>query len=313
VEASRTPDPHIVAVPEPAKPRHESCDSCGALVERDQRYCVSCGAHRRHVHDPAGSYLAKTTARSRASARAATAAHQGKRRARTPGLGTALVFAAIPLAVGLGVLVGRASNNGDAKLLAALKAQKPEVISGGGGTGGAAVSAGTSNAQAVAALKSDFPYQSGYSVQLQTLPAHGTDRATVDKAEHGAESKGAKHVGLIVASAFQITPAPTGAGYLIYSGAYKAKADAEKALSALRGKFSSAKVIQIQPVGSGSPTTSGKVLAKTAYGTAHQITGFKVTKKQLQAGGQIVKKIQQEQGKSYINAQRNLPDQISVP
>jgi hypothetical protein len=312
VEASRTPDPHIVAVPEPAKPRYESCDGCGALVERDQRYCVTCGAHRRHVHDPAASYLAKTTARSRSNARAA-ARPSTKRRARTPGLGTALVFAVIPLAVGLGVLVGRSSNNGDAKLLAALRAQKPEVIGGGGGTGGTAVSAGTSNTQTAATLKSDFPYQSGYSVQLQTLPAHGTDRASVDKAEHGAESKGAKHVGLIVASAFQITPAPTGAGYLIYSGAYKAKADAEKALSALRGKFSSAKVIQIQPVGSGSATTSGKVLAKTSFGTAHQITGFKVTKKQLQAGGQIVKKIQKEQGKSYINSQRNLPDQISVP
>ena len=43
----------------------------------------------------------------------------------------ALALAMVPVAVGLGVLVGRASTSGDSKLIAALRAQKPEVITTG--------------------------------------------------------------------------------------------------------------------------------------------------------------------------------------
>jgi hypothetical protein len=219
----------------------------------------------------------------------------------------ALVLAIIPLAVGLGVLVGRGSNGGDGKLIAALRAQKPEVITVGGG--GAAPAAGAIGA---AALKSDFPLQSGYAVELRTLPGRGTDQVSVISAEHAAESKGARAVGLILQSDFRVTPSPPPGTEVIYSGAYRSKAAAEQALAGLPHRFPGASVIRVQAAGSAT-AGGGRVLATSAYGAAHQIAGSKPSAAQLSAGKQVAQQIQQTQGKSYVGAQRNLPDQISIP
>jgi hypothetical protein len=108
---------------------YEQCDHCAAPVERAQRYCVGCGTHRRHVHDPAARYLATITARTRATSTANRPPAAANRRSH--GLGVAIAFVLIPLAVGVGVLVGRASTSGDAKLIAALRAQRPEIITTG--------------------------------------------------------------------------------------------------------------------------------------------------------------------------------------
>jgi hypothetical protein len=128
---------------------------------------------------------------------------------RSYSLGLALALAVIPLAVGLGVLVGRASNSGDDKLIAALRAQKPEVIATGGGTAAAAAAttASGSSAKSVVALESSFPLQNGYAVQLQTLPA-STPSSAVTKAGHAATTKGAPHTGLILQRDFRVTRTP---------------------------------------------------------------------------------------------------------
>lgn len=289
--------------------QYKQCDACGALLDRSQRYCVVCGAHQRHVHDPAAQYLAKVTA---ARPRQTTPTDGRRRSSRSPGLGTALVLAIIPLAVGLGVLVGRASNSGDAKLIAALRAQKPEVItSAGAGSAAAGPVASASTSVPAAALSSDFPLQSGYTIELQTVPSSG-GQAAVNGAEHAARAKGASKVGVIVQSDFQITPAPPSGTVVIYSGAYSSKPAADAALPGLHKRFPGAKVIRVRPVGS-SVAGAGKVLAKTPYGTAHQIAGFKPSSSQLAQGAAVVSKVQQQIGKSYVHSQRGLPDVISVP
>ena len=293
--------------------QYEQCEQCGAAVDRAQRYCVTCGTRRRHVSDPAARYMSAATGRSRAASSTVVRRSSSTRRdRRSYSLGLALALAVIPLAVGLGVLVGRASNSGDDKLIAALRAQKPEVITTGGGTAAAAAAttASGSSAKSVVALKSTFPLQSGYAVQLQTLPASSSS-STVTKAEHAATTKGAPHTGLILQRDFRITPAPPSAAYVIYSGAYKTHADAAAALAKLHKKFPAAKVIRVQPVGASA--TSTKVLAKTNYGSAHEVTGFKPGQAQLNAGAKAVQKIQQGAGKGYVDSQRGLPDQISVP
>ena len=109
-----------------------------------------------------------------------------------------------------------------------------------------------------------------------------------------------------------MTPAPPTGAYVIYSGAYKGRVSADQALVKLHKQFPAAKVIQVQAAGT-SAAPSGKVLAKTRYGSAHQVAGFKPTQAQLSAGAKAVAKIQQQAGKSYVNSQRALPDQISVP
>ena len=299
---------------------YPDCEQCGAPVEKTQRYCVVCGTHRRHVSDPAARYLAAATSKARTGAAAPRS--RGTAAKRSHGLGTALVLAVIPLAVGLGVLVGRASNNGDDKLIAALRAQQPEIITTGGGTGGgtavaAAAPAATTTTSTVATLKSTFPLPSGYSIELQTLAAQGTNSATVTSAEHAAEGKGAASVGLIAPSDFTITPAPPAGAYVLYSGAYSSRAAAGQALAKLGHQFPKAIVIQVKAVGAdaraGASANAGKVLSKTQYGAAHQVTGFQATSSQLAQGQQVVNRVQQESGKSYINSQRGLPDQISVP
>jgi hypothetical protein len=99
---------------------YQQCDECAAPVDTDQRYCVSCGAHRRNVNDPAARYLSHASARSRTSRAGATAKRTRHAGGGMRGLGVALLLALIPAAAAVGVSVGRSSNNDDAKLMQAL-------------------------------------------------------------------------------------------------------------------------------------------------------------------------------------------------
>jgi hypothetical protein len=98
------------------------CDECGAPVDIEQRYCVACGAHRRHVNDPAARYLSEATARARTRKAVATAqrASGAPGIGRSRGLALALAIALIPVAAAAGVLEGRSSNSQDARLIQAL-------------------------------------------------------------------------------------------------------------------------------------------------------------------------------------------------
>jgi hypothetical protein len=298
-----------VAAPSEREPasQHELCDDCGAPVDRAQRYCVSCGARRRHVPDPAARHLSGAASKARRAPRPQRAAKKS-----SSSLGLALVLAVIPLAVGVGVLLGRSSTNGDAQLIAALRAQKPEVITAGGAASASEAQApSASTTTSVAAVTSTFPLQDGYAVELATLPAHKATEAGVGTAEQAARTKGAKSVGLILQSDFKVTPSPPAGAAVIYSGAFRTRSEAEQALGKLKSHFPGAKVIAVGS--SATATASGKVLTKTAYGSAQQITGFKATPSQLAAGQQVVNKVAKKIGGSYVNSQRGLPDQISVP
>jgi hypothetical protein len=122
-----------------APPIDQHCDECGAPVDAAQRYCVVCGAHRRHVDDPAARYLSRATARSGSAASAGPPARPV--RSRTRGLGTALLLAVIPVAAAGGVMVGRSSNNQDSQLIQALAHRPSAVVAAGATTvGGGATS-----------------------------------------------------------------------------------------------------------------------------------------------------------------------------
>jgi hypothetical protein len=307
-DSERALDAPTVAQP-PAE--FETCEQCAAPVEANQRYCVVCGTHRRHVYDPAARFLADATGRSRSTSRIERGPVAPKR--RSPGLGLALVLAAIPLAVAAGVLIGGRGNDANSKLLAALRAQKPTVVNvQGGRTAGAATAsaAGTGGATAtpVARLTSSFGLQQGYAVELETLPGSGTTQATVAAAERHARARGATAVGLISQADFQITPAPPSGDYVIYSGQYHSNADAAAALARLHHAFPAAKVIAVRPVGS-----SSQVLSNTSYGSAHQISGFKPSAGQLASGSKVVNQVSKEINGNYVKSQQGLPDSISVP
>ncbi len=137
----------------------ERCEQCHAPVDRDQRYCVNCGAHQRQVPDPAAKYMSRVTAHtgsrgalSSSPAGAAVARSGAARRHRFGDLGLlgALALALIPVAAAVGVAIGRSSNSQDSKLIKALENQRAQVtttlVSGTAASSGGSASASTGTA-----------------------------------------------------------------------------------------------------------------------------------------------------------------------
>ena len=101
-----------------AKPQgYEPCEECGAPLDPQQRYCVECAARRGNGSNPSSRYFAAMSKKSR---RPLT---KGQAKTRGGGSRAAAVgfFALLPIAVALGVVVGR-SGSGDSNEEALLKA-----------------------------------------------------------------------------------------------------------------------------------------------------------------------------------------------
>jgi hypothetical protein len=289
------------AAPTPGPgPQYLLCEQCRAPVDRDQRYCVRCGARQSHARDPATSYFA-AAARNR---RTAAPPQRSEGLLRGPALALFLVL--LPLGVAIGVLVGRSgSPNNNDKLIAALQKQQPVVATSQGN--GAPLSTAASGASS-SNLPSDFALQRGFAVKLSTLPIQGTDQSAAARAEQEARARGASQVGLINPKDFKITPSQGATSYIIFSGQFKARAQAMKALAKLKPRFPGAEVIAVGAVA----VAAAPVIAHTAYGVVHKIAGSRPTPQQIQQDKQVVQKINHTVGKSYVQAQRGLPDTIVV-
>jgi hypothetical protein len=188
------------------------CESCGAALDLEQRYCVHCGTRRADVEEPALTWMAARKARLAAAPAVAAAAPPPRNPLALP----ALALLLLPVVAALGVLIGRGGGDSpDPQLLQALRSQKAPIVRVGN------VAAGTALARA----------------------------------------------------------------------ATKAKAGA-------KGKRDS---------------SGGKVVARTRYGVAHQISGFKPTTAKVNSDRKLVQNINNSIGKNYLQAQRNLPDTIVVP
>lgn len=138
--AAATPPQEPVVTAAVPRPIAERCDHCGAPVEHSQRYCVQCGAHQRRADDPTARWFA--SARRAKAAPAALPAGAGAADAgRTVSAGVAAVLIALlPLAAGVGVIVGRGSDDSGKQVVEALKAV------GGGGVAAAGVASTTADA-----------------------------------------------------------------------------------------------------------------------------------------------------------------------
>lgn len=147
---------------------YRRCDDCDAAVDTGQRYCVVCGAHLKQVNDPASRHFSKATVRSKAVRAAATVPGSTRGAGRGHGLGTALVLALIPIAAAVGVMVGRSSNNDDAKLIQELS-RRPATV--------AAATTTTAAATAHAAVR-------GRHATRADRPKH--NRATNGSPTHGS-------------------------------------------------------------------------------------------------------------------------------
>lgn len=99
---------------------YEPCEECGSPLDAQQRYCVECGARRGNGANPASRYFATMSKRAR---RPLTGPPKRPPASRAAAVG---FFALLPIAVALGVVVGRSGSDSgnEAALLKALKSSE---------------------------------------------------------------------------------------------------------------------------------------------------------------------------------------------
>ena len=179
-----------------------------------------------------------------------------------------LFFVVLPIAVAIGVLVGKGNgggNNNDQQLADALKSLQ---ASGGGGTALASTAAATP-------ITSDFTLDQGYTVELKTLPVDGTDQAAVDAAKKAATDQGAADVGIINTSEFAVTPAPPANTYVLYSGQFKTQGRGDQGPRQAQGQVQG-RPGRLRQAELGRPGPAGR---QDAYGDVHQVEGFTPTRR----------------------------------
>lgn len=114
----------------------EPCEECGAPMDPQQRYCVNCAARRGNGANPASRYFATMSKRSRRPL-------VGPARKPSPTSRAAAVgfFSLLPLAVGLGLVIGRSGSGGDEGNEALLQALRERPAATAGATPGATAAA----------------------------------------------------------------------------------------------------------------------------------------------------------------------------
>jgi hypothetical protein len=257
----------------------EPCPNCGAPLAADQRYCLQCGARRAEAR-LAFMEILGTPAETHGAA-----VPPPPQRLRPPAAGISPGTAAVGIGLavlflGVGVLVGRGGSN-DTKTVAA---PAPSVVTVGSGSGTATTAADTG-----AAFKSDWPAgKDGWTVELQALSKDSADPAKVAAAKQDAKGKGAADVGALDSDEYgSLTPNQ----YVVYSGVFKSKGEATKALGKLKKSFPKAKVVHVTAGGAGPVINSAKA---------------KQDKKKLE-------QLQNLSGSDYSKQSRKLPKTLELP
>jgi hypothetical protein len=207
---------------------------------------------------------------------------------RNPTLTVIAGVGVLLLAMGVGVLIGRAG----ASKQSAAPAQVITVSS-------APSSAGTATTpSSESSFTGDWPSgTSGYTVQLQTLPQPGTAVSAVESAKSSASAKGAKAVGALKSEEFSSL---TAGNYVIYSGDYHKKPEAEKALAGLKKSFPGAKVLRVSNGGSSSSSAEPPVSSPGGVGQSES----------KPAPPSVLNGLKSVRGKSYEEKSKNLPDVV---
>ncbi len=114
----------------------EPCEECGAPMDPQQRYCVECAARRGNGANPSSRYFAMMSKRSRRPLTGPAPKPGISSRAAAVGF-----FSLLPLAVALGVMVGRGGSgedNSDALLQALKERQATASVAAGPAAGATA-------------------------------------------------------------------------------------------------------------------------------------------------------------------------------
>jgi hypothetical protein len=261
-----------------SEPNH--CPNCNATLAGDQRYCLNCGRRLSPPRVDWGSELGLEPASH------PSAAPRSAWDSRGP-LMTLAAGAAVLLALGVGVVLGR--GNGSA-------APRSQVVTVAGGAPAASASGGAQN---VSSISDDWPSRaSGYTVELSSIDKSGATAASVASAKAAASSKGAPKIGALNGDAHSGTP--TGK-YVIYSGRYATKAQAQAAAKKLKNSFPNTIILHVTPGGSGSGSGSGKGSGSGGGGGG----GANVNTNALNT-------LAGKTGAAYVKAASKLPSQVGT-
>ena len=278
------------------------CASCGAPLADDQRYCLECGERRVAMSSvltggpPTGHQAA--TAGSPELAPAGPPVPPGgpyppksspweNAWQRNPALTAIAGVGVLLLAMGVGVLIGRSGSSKPSSAAPSVIAVAPS----GGSSAGTGASSET--------FTSDWPSgTSGYTVRLQTLP-QGTGASAIGAAKATATAKGAKSVGALKDEEFSSL---SGSGYVIYSGVYHTRSQAQQALAGLKKSFPGATVIQVS--NGSSASGSGSSSSSSSKGAGSSITH--------PAPPSALESLKGAKGKSYEEKSKNLPDVVET-
>ena len=280
----------------------ERCTGCGNPLALDQRYCLNCGKRRggpRVDFDkdrggeppqdpPAVTYQPP-----------AQPPEDNRPVREVPPLMAALGLAGFAVILILGVLIGRTGdgqNTSQAPVVAATTAATTPT------TG--ATTASTATTDTTVSFKADWPSgQEGFTIELATLPKDSADGAAVETAKADLLTKGAADVGALDSDEFASLPA---GNYVLYSGIYDTKAEAEKALEPLKASFPDAQVVEVS-------TSSGGGTTEVATGGLSDNGATTDPDKVVEASTDDLEALSEATGEDYEEAQKKLPPTIATP
>jgi len=167
---------------------HEPCEECGAAMDPQQRYCVNCAARRGNGANPSSRYFAAMSAKARKPL-------VGEKKEKAPQSSRAAAvgfFALLPIAVALGVIVGRGNSGGsdNEALLQALRAQEG-AASSTATTAGTTPGAGVAKSAAKGKAKTAKSTTKGEGKVIKTSngDVHEVTHLKVTKAKEEADTK----------------------------------------------------------------------------------------------------------------------------
>ena len=235
-----THSPHPFSDDDPPAP--DACAHCGGGLAADQRWCLECGGRRPQLASPFAAPSAPPPPPPGAAPPLPGLRAAGPAGRQPEWLMGAVITAVSALLFAVGLLVGLAGR--DPRTTVTIPAAKAPVVNvsvPAGAGGGAAV--GTTTAVETGGFTSDWPEgEKGFTVQLESLSKDAKKPDAVAAAKTSAEKSGAKDVGALDSDEY----ASLSAGrYIVYSGVFKTKAAAAKALKPLKKDFPKAKVIQV--------------------------------------------------------------------
>jgi uncharacterized protein YegP (UPF0339 family) len=240
----------------------QPCARCGALLADDQRYCLECGERQVPISSVLlGGVPAIAGTQSQPQSPQPPASGSPSPPEDSAGRSSAVTVIAgvgvLLLAMGVGVLIGRSG----ASRPAAAPAEVITVAPSGAATTPVEQPAATP-------FSGDWPAgTNGYTVQLQKLGEAGSAVSAVEAAKSSASGQGAKGVGALKSGDFASL---TAGSYIVYSGVYHKRAEAEKALKALKKNFPHAEVIKVSKAASSSPAKTSKASTGAADPGASQ-------------------------------------------